>query len=152
MLQEYLAQNGRLPCPADVLAPPESRGERRFGCAQTRGGYIGIVPYRTLGLPESVAKDGYGQWMTYVVDPEMTGHLHTIRLFLCRDLFSKPPQIDVQDGDTLSINRFLKSSQPSKRSDGCGCSAYHHGVKGWALCKMMASAAWFPLMLAFAKS
>jgi type II secretory pathway pseudopilin PulG len=131
MLQEYLAQNGRLPCPADLLASPESRGERRMGCTQIKGSHIGIVPYRTLGLPESVARDGYGQWMTYAVDPEMTGHLQTIRTFLCRDLFKKPPQIDIQDGDTPSLNKFLRGGQQLKRNDGVAIVLISHGSKGW---------------------
>lgn len=149
MLQEYLAQNGRLPCPGDVLAPPESRGERRMGCA--KGGYIGIVPYRTLGLPESVAKDGYGHWMTYAVDPEMTGHLHTIRIFLCRDLFSKPPQIDVQDQDTPSINRFLKTGQQAKRCDGVAVVLISHGSKGWGALQNNGTRSLVPHHVSFCK-
>jgi len=32
----------------------------------------GIVPYRTLGVPEDFAKDGYGNFFTYVVSPDFT--------------------------------------------------------------------------------
>lgn len=33
---------------------------------------MGYVPYRDLGLPESVARDGHGHWMSYAVHRELT--------------------------------------------------------------------------------
>lgn len=61
----YSARTGNFPYPGDSRAPPDI-----FGLSRTIEGVpkdqVGIVPYRTLGLPESAAKDGYGRYFTYV--------------------------------------------------------------------------------------
>ncbi len=62
-LANYAAQNQALPCAAN---PENLSGEQES--ARRRG----IVPYATLGLPESIAKDGYCRWFTYVVDDYYT--------------------------------------------------------------------------------
>lgn len=58
-LANYAVQNQSLPCAANPEnLSGEQEGPRRRG----------IVPYATLGLAESIAKDGYHRWLTYVVD------------------------------------------------------------------------------------
>lgn len=32
---------------------------------------IGIIPYKLLGIPKNVAKDGYGRWFTYALHPKL---------------------------------------------------------------------------------
>jgi prepilin-type N-terminal cleavage/methylation domain-containing protein len=60
----FLRQTGRLPCPA---APDgEPLGVERSGCS-IAGSNDGIVPFRTLGLPQAGARDGYGDYFTYHV-------------------------------------------------------------------------------------
>jgi prepilin-type N-terminal cleavage/methylation domain-containing protein len=52
----FLRQNGRLPCPG---APDDTPlGIERSSCAAGDGN-SGIVPFRTLGLPQADARDGY---------------------------------------------------------------------------------------------
>jgi len=58
-LASYAVQNKMLP----YAASPEMRSGR-----QEEGHRRGIVPYADLGLPESVARDGYRHWFTYLVD------------------------------------------------------------------------------------
>lgn len=58
-LASYAVQNKILPCAAD---PTGHSGK------QEKNRRRGIVPYSDLNLPESLAKDGYQRWFTYVVD------------------------------------------------------------------------------------
>lgn len=68
----YVQQRWRLPCPAS----PNVAAGTTFGTeiqpianCLTPAGSQGIIPYRTLGIPEQYAKDGYGNFFTYVVTP-----------------------------------------------------------------------------------
>ncbi|MCE3233686.1 MAG: type secretion system protein [Rickettsiaceae bacterium] len=75
----YLTQNQRLPCPADGASAINSN---TFGVAGTVSGgactpsvfnvigavYAGVVPTKTLGLPDSTMIDGWGRRISYVVD------------------------------------------------------------------------------------
>lgn len=83
-LQRYVAQTGRMPCPAAVNLPPTApafgtervpvannnpcagAGVTTIGAPPLRS-YRGLVPWRTLGLPESTALDGYDRYITYYV-------------------------------------------------------------------------------------
>ena len=69
----------RLPCPANSAGV----GGVQYGIERLDAGGLpdcsaniadahGIVPYRTLGLPEQYVKDGYGNFFTYVVSPDFT--------------------------------------------------------------------------------
>ncbi|PHV10188.1 hypothetical protein CSQ89_17580 [Chitinimonas sp. BJB300] len=83
-LQRYAAANGRLPCPAPVnLAstaanfgaasrePPVDAGVtcNLGGVTNIAGNtvYRGLVPWATLGIPESQALDGFDGYYTYYV-------------------------------------------------------------------------------------
>jgi len=57
----YLVMTGELPGPAD----PSKKGESETVTEPNKA--VGIVPYRTLGLTESQAKDGFGRYMTYAI-------------------------------------------------------------------------------------
>ena len=65
-LAGYALIHDKLPAPArpGLPAPTQCKGT---AC-------IGIVPYMELGIPEKLAKDGYGHWYTYVVQEYMTGN------------------------------------------------------------------------------
>jgi prepilin-type N-terminal cleavage/methylation domain-containing protein len=65
----YLAQDGIIPAPCD----PGKASDAQFGYfydtlyASSR---CGIVPFKTLGIAEKYAKDGYGNYLTYMVNSE----------------------------------------------------------------------------------
>lgn len=60
-IETYFAHNQALPWPAD----PHGKGFS--SSCHDRSKAQGIVPYRELGLPQAVAKDGFGYYMTYAV-------------------------------------------------------------------------------------
>jgi prepilin-type N-terminal cleavage/methylation domain-containing protein len=71
-LAAYLLAGHSLPCPADPSAIGAQFGvEREGGCSNPIHA-VGILPFRTLGLPESVARDGYQHFFTYAVMPRLT--------------------------------------------------------------------------------
>ena len=59
-LETYFAHNNALLCPAD----PAGTGSPVENKVQ------GIIPYRALGLPQAIAKDGFGYYMTYAIGIE----------------------------------------------------------------------------------
>ena len=71
-LECYLVQNNCLPHP-EALPSNETKAPATTNTRPTATpeifshDLVGIVPYYKLGLPEAVAKDGYGHFMTYVV-------------------------------------------------------------------------------------
>jgi prepilin-type N-terminal cleavage/methylation domain-containing protein len=64
-LGAYALRKGQLPCPSQ-----DQGGRSPNSCL---GQTVGFVPYGTLGLPEAVARDGYGQWMIYGAHPQLLG-------------------------------------------------------------------------------
>lgn len=76
-LVAFLHEDWRLPCPA--RADAMTAGLEAAGCAADPGLLEGVVPYRTLGLPAEVARDGWHRPMTYRVhaalaDPDSLGN------------------------------------------------------------------------------
>ncbi|MBN9412334.1 MAG: prepilin-type N-terminal cleavage/methylation domain-containing protein [Candidatus Paracaedimonas acanthamoebae] len=69
-LASYAALYKSLPCPADPAAQGQEAGVARLYCSKSPEAR-GIIPYRTLGLPESVARDGYKNFVTYAVEPKI---------------------------------------------------------------------------------
>lgn len=69
-LETYLVYKAHLPCPANPAESGPNAGKAQRQCGQNFDA-IGLVPYQTLGLSESVAKDGWGQYMTFVTEPQM---------------------------------------------------------------------------------
>lgn len=70
-LAVYVQLYGRLPCPADPAQKGEQRGMARARCADAASAQ-GWVPFRTLGLSETYAKDGGRHFFTYAVHPGLT--------------------------------------------------------------------------------
>lgn len=62
-LNRYHRQLGYIPCPSQPISDDGFAIERCRGAEQQ----IGILPYKTLGLPAYVAKDGAGHYFTYAV-------------------------------------------------------------------------------------
>ena len=60
--------NQTLPCPADPKASSDAQGHANCTLKTQEG----ILPYKTLGLSEAVAKDGYNRYFTYGVEHNLT--------------------------------------------------------------------------------
>ena len=66
----YLSKNKRLPCPAVDNTGQESRVITNAPANCT--GYLGIIPYASLGLPKSAALDGWENFFSYAVSQNWT--------------------------------------------------------------------------------
>ena len=66
----YLLQHKQLPCPADPVAVSSEFGIGKESLTQ------GIIPFRTLGIPEKWARDGFGHYMTYVPERSLLDDKH----------------------------------------------------------------------------
>ena len=72
-LAEYAQKNYHLPCAADPAATGVNLGVGAATCpytgAFTVGETIGIIPYKDLGMRQEQVLDGYGNYITYVLNP-----------------------------------------------------------------------------------
>lgn len=80
-LSAYSSRNYRVPCPADpanIGATTEPIGaERGSNVSGSIGNCViamaqGIVPYKTLGISSDYIRDGWGNYITYKVNPTFT--------------------------------------------------------------------------------
>lgn len=67
-LAGYVLKYNHLPAPS----MPESEGKGYCNSLE-KSVCVGIIPYQDLGISEAAAKDGYGNWFTYVVGAKLTG-------------------------------------------------------------------------------
>lgn len=68
-LVQYVAQYGRLPCPADGTVPAgQPAAGADAGCTNQAKG---VVPWLSLGLTEADTLDGWNARITYRVDPAL---------------------------------------------------------------------------------
>ncbi len=66
----YVEKNKRFPCPADPQATGSNYGLVQIQCRGQKA--RGIIPFKSLGISEIFARDGFKRLMTYVVEPELT--------------------------------------------------------------------------------
>lgn len=66
----YVEKNRRFPCPADPQVMGVDYGVSQVQCRNQKA--KGILPFKTLGISEVHAKDGFKRLMTYGVEPELT--------------------------------------------------------------------------------
>ena len=70
----FVQQQKRLPCPADGTKASSANGaglEERAGGACQANQQHGVVPWRTLGITETDATDGWDRRLTYRVFPSL---------------------------------------------------------------------------------
>jgi hypothetical protein len=67
-LSRFYALNGYIPCPSLPRLDDGVALEKCQGAVEQ----IGIIPYKTLGISSSLAKDGYGHMLTYAVSEHAT--------------------------------------------------------------------------------
>ncbi|WP_021826842.1 pilus assembly FimT family protein [Holospora obtusa] len=96
----FVLREKRLPCPASI----ESQGVEQNNC---RKHWKGLVPFRTLGLSERIAKDGLNRWMSFVVEPSLTEYRSKNSISsveLCHFLFSSPSTLSLLEKDVSIMN------------------------------------------------
>jgi len=78
----FVQSSGCVPCPVpaiqafDVATHGFAGGRTGTACGACDNA-VGLVPFRSLGMPESFAKDAYGHWLTYAVDTTLAGYVPT---------------------------------------------------------------------------
>lgn len=77
MLAVYVMKTGGLPKPSGATLTGEQRGFQG-GAHEEQGIAIGILPYKTLGIPEKVAKDGWNRYFTYAMSSNLFHHPSTL--------------------------------------------------------------------------
>ena len=122
----YAMTNGRLPCPADPAstAGNEDRLSQNSQCNRvdtTRNGIFGVIPWATLGLPET---DPWGRRFTYYVNADFTKpitgapssfDLKTVGNADIKNTVTPPP-------NTITIASNLPAVVVSHGSNGVGTS------------------------------
>lgn len=126
-LTSFVLKNNYLPCPGDPSAP-EDFGVARGKCSDDVKNAIGIVPFRTLGLPEAVAK-GDGHWMTYAVNSALTEGLYSLD---GHPTDEKAKGFCTQDKSTLTVHDLQEKSvlKNDKNTDHIAVVLVSHGPQG----------------------
>lgn len=88
-LASYLLVSREVPCPADPESTAKTFGVARLMCTAPANKLVGIVPFRTLGLPEVTAKDGFGRYFTYAIDREVRNEDFDFETRQYKDAFSE---------------------------------------------------------------
>jgi prepilin-type N-terminal cleavage/methylation domain-containing protein len=119
----FVLQNGYLPLPADPFASPENFGVARESAVNPPD-MIGILPFKTLGLPDSYAQDGFKRYFTYAGGTssdhpkDFHGSFCTAKNFFPLQLFEKL---------SLTHSPFLRGSE----SDPVAVILVSHGENGY---------------------
>jgi prepilin-type N-terminal cleavage/methylation domain-containing protein len=115
----YVEKNNRFPCPADPQVTGPGYGVAQNECRGQKA--QGILPFKSLGMSEAFAKDGFKRLMTYVVDPDLT---------------KKGIDIKIEKGGTLTVKQEGGESvlaPPQKEGGSPNCVALiliSHGESG----------------------
>jgi prepilin-type N-terminal cleavage/methylation domain-containing protein len=139
-LESYVATNGYLPCPFDRALTPSSNGfgvEARLANTKcsTSGtglvalpnaagaqGYIGGIPVRTLGLPDSFAADAWHNKFTYAVSaPHVSGP---------SSYATKDPTITIYYGDRTGTHYAITTTNNLDVGAGATYAVVSHGPDG----------------------
>ena len=100
----FLYQHNRLPCPAAPNGSGASFGQERNSCTNVANAG-GIVPFKTLGLTEAQAKDGYKRYLTYRVTPALASSSFTALTDYCAVSDSaRSSDIDIRDENNNSVS------------------------------------------------
>jgi prepilin-type N-terminal cleavage/methylation domain-containing protein len=99
----FVQSSGCVPCPVPADQDPATVSVCG-ACATTNG----LVPFNSLGLPASFAKDAYGRWLTYAVDTRLASHVSPTGASpvygpsgFCSLTYSNTTSLNVQVGGSL---------------------------------------------------
>lgn len=111
----FLNQHGHLPAPAHPEAADSEQGVASNTTCQGKDHCQGLIPYRTLGLMENLAKDGYHHWMIYVTDRQLTQTTNRIQ-----DLDAAPHERNVVFASKQAFCDIIPSSSSLQLLDSQG--------------------------------
>lgn len=136
----YLAANGRLPCPAPITA---LKGSANYGkdmaigsgdCLDSGAGAVsglyyssannlvyGMVPVQNLQLQADMAEDDFGSKIGYIVDERFTGFNKNAS----NNDFNHAP-----DNDVITINEIDKQTQAATQDASFVLISYGHNAFG----------------------
>lgn len=135
-LINYIRQNSRLPCPADITAgvTGTNAGEVPADCAASTiavdsgAARKGTIPWKTLGLNAESAQDAYGRLFTYIVTDEATTRDRNTISGLRGNLLIYPTATDV----TANTNRLNPCNGALTICDNLAVVAIiSHGANGF---------------------
>jgi prepilin-type N-terminal cleavage/methylation domain-containing protein len=96
----FVQANGCVPCPTPALRIYSAghgvvRGDRSASAAPCGSCVeaVGAVPFKSLGISEVMARDGYGSWLTYATDVALASSADVV----------VPPTSPCQTGDSASL-------------------------------------------------
>lgn len=104
----FVQSSGCVPCPVPAeRALSEWRGlvgagREDYEACGVCNTTVGLVPFRSLGLPEAFAKDAYGHWLTYAVDTTLAGYRVSPKVQpvgdkgLCGETYSAASEVPVE--------------------------------------------------------
>lgn len=116
----YVIKYQHFPCPADPLATGKDVGIARKICRGKRA--EGIIPYKSLGIHQSYAKDGFHNYITYVIEEDLTFEITKLNA-------AKGGHIHIKD----SLNHSVIS--PDTTDNFVAFLLISHGKKGFLLGK-----------------
>ncbi len=107
-LAAYAHRNYRVPCPADPSAVAGARGtEGALDSDDKCADIIGILPFRELGLPESAAKDEWGNYLTYKVSKDFTQSYAALDFE--QDGEGSEKTLILKDGDESALHQLCRT-------------------------------------------
>lgn len=75
----FVQSSGCVPCPVPArMSQSDERGlvaGRNGNACGACTNPVGLLPFRSLGLPEAFAKDANGHWLTYAVDTKLASYV-----------------------------------------------------------------------------
>ena len=122
-----MLQNGYLPLPADPHASPTRFGLSR-GMITQPSDMRGLVPFKTLGLSEHFAKDGFGRYFTY-----MGGSAEKANLTVSHkaSFCTTPPPYLLQVSERRATGALSERPHHAETQDPTAVILMSHGESGY---------------------
>lgn len=133
-LAAYFLVHCRLPLPS---TPFSAIGESDLNNGQRI--IEGIIPYKTLGLPEDAAKDGFGHYFTYVLATEFNNQS-------AWENFKESHNIIYQGLGVLQVNEDCFQPTPKNATLSIPFVLISHGLKGWGCYYKQGQSLNFPIL------
>jgi type II secretory pathway pseudopilin PulG len=124
-LNRYHRQEGRIPCPSQPISDDGFAIDRCTIPTEQ----IGLIPYKTLGLPAYVSKDGYGHFFTYAVSENATCPLgKNVNAAVQQGKEGEIIETPVRDSKIIVLDK--QGREYTQGKEGIAYVLISHGAKG----------------------